>query len=67
MNFQITSLNRNIKTLFLKDMAGHSIVCQKTTCAFLEKKNSPRHRNGKFWEFKIAEVDAWVKSGTAAE
>ena len=64
MNFQVTSLNRNIKTLFLKDMAGHSIVCEKTTCAFLEKKNFPRHRISKF---NISQVDARMHSGKATD
>ena len=32
-----------------------------------EKKNLYGHRIGKFGKFKIAEVDAWVYSGEAAD
>ena len=67
MNFQIASLNKNIKTFSFKEIAEYPGVCQETICAYLEKKNFSGHRIGKFWKFKIAEVDAWVYSGKVAD
>ena len=58
MNFQITSLNKNIKTFFIKETAIY---------IYPEKKNLSGHSIGKFGKFKIAEVDAWVYSGEAAD
>ena len=53
--------------LSIKEIAEYLGVRRETIYVYLEKKNLPGHRIGKFWKFKIAEVDAWVKSGKAAE
>ena len=31
---------------------------------WIDKKGLPAHRAGKFWKFKINEVDEWVKSNS---
>ena len=31
---------------------------------WIDKKELPAHRAGKFWKFKISEVDEWVKSNS---
>ena len=67
MNLQIASLNKNIKTFSFKEIAEYPGVCQETICVYLEKKNFSGHRIGKFWKFKIAEVNTWGHSGEAAD
>ena len=66
MNFQIASLNKNIKTFFIKENAEYPGARRENIYVYPEKKNLSGHRIGKFWKFKIAEVDAWVHSGEAA-
>ena len=67
MNFQITSLNKNIKTFFIKENTEYPGVRRETIYAYPEKKNLSGHRIGKFGKFKIAEVDARGYSGEAAD
>ena len=51
----------------IKEIAEYLGVRRETIYVYLEKKNLPGYRIGKFWKFKIAEVDTWVHSGQAAE
>ena len=53
--------------LSIKELAEYLGVRRETIYVYLEKKNLPGHRIGKFWKFKIAEVDVWVHSGEAGE
>ena len=34
---------------------------------WIEKREMPAAKIGRLWKFKISEVDAWMKSGIAAE
>jgi excisionase family DNA binding protein len=45
---------------FFTKEAEYLGVRRETVYVYLEKKNLPGYRIGKFWRFKIAEVDAWV-------
>ena len=38
-----------------------------TVLAWIEKREMPATKIGRLWKFKISEVDAWMKSGVAAE
>ena len=38
-----------------------------TVLAWIEKREMPATKNRQAWKFKISEVDAWMKSGVAAE
>ena len=67
MNFQIASLNKNIKIFFIKENAEYPGARRENIYVYPEKKNLSGHRVGKFGKFKIAEVDAWVHSGEAGE
>jgi len=49
----------------IKEIADYLGVRRETIYVWLERKGLPGHRIGKFWRFKQAEVDAWVKSGMA--
>ena len=53
--------------LSIKEIAEYLGVRRETIYVYLEKKNLPGHRIGKFWKFQKADVDNWVKSGKAAE
>ena len=37
-------------------------IKRDTVYKWIDKKGFPAHRAGKFWKFKISEVDEWVKS-----
>ena len=45
-------------------ISGHS---PETVYRWIENREMPGHRIGKLWKFKKDEVDAWVKSGKAAD
>ena len=53
--------------LSIKEIAEYLGVRRETIYVYLEKKNLPGHRIGKFWKFQKEDVDNWVKSGKAAE
>ncbi len=46
------------------EIAAHLGVSRETVYRWIGGKRLPAHRIGKFWKFKIAEVDAWVRSGS---
>jgi excisionase family DNA binding protein len=50
--------------LSVEEIAHYLGVSTDTVYIWLNKKSMPGHRAGKFWKFKAAEVDEWVKSGT---
>ena len=35
--------------------------------SWIEKRNMPAAKIGRLWKFKVSEVDAWMKSGVAAD
>jgi len=39
-------------------------IKRDTVYKWIDKKGFPAHRAGKFWKFKISEVDEWVKSNS---
>ena len=53
--------------LSIKEIAEYLGVRRETIYVYLEKKNLPGHRIGKFWKFQKEDVDNWVKSGKAAD
>ena len=42
-------------------------VSLDTVLAWIEKRNMPAAKIGRLWNFKVSEVDAWMKSGVAAD
>ena len=34
---------------------------------WIERRNMPAAKIGRLWKFKVSEVDAWMKSGVAAD
>ena len=48
------------------EIAAHLGVGKETIYAWIEKRDLPAHRVGRFWKFQKEDVDNWVKSGKAA-
>lgn len=53
--------------LSVEEIAAYLGVSKDTVYAWIGKRNMPAHRIGRLWKFKSEEVDAWVRSGGAAE
>jgi putative ATPase subunit of terminase (gpP-like) len=53
--------------LSVDEIAEHLGVGRETIYNWIEKRDMPAHRVGRLWKFQISEVDAWIKSGKAAE
>ena len=51
----------------LKEITAHLGVSRDTILIWIAKRGMPASKVGRLWTFKISEVDAWVKSGGAAE
>ena len=52
--------------LSLKEIAEYLGARRETIYKQIENKGMPGHQIGRNWKFKKEEVDAWVKSGKAA-
>ncbi|MDP5148135.1 helix-turn-helix domain-containing protein [Shewanella sp. ULN5] len=53
--------------LSVEEIATHLGVSKDTVYAWRERKGLPAHRVGRFWKFKISEVDDWVRNGSASD
>ena len=53
--------------LSVEEIAEYLGVSKDTIYAWRAKKGMPAHRVGRFWKFKVQEVDAWVRDGGAAD
>lgn len=53
--------------LSMKDITQYLGVSRETVVKWIELKRMPGHRVGKCWKFQKEEVDAWIKSGKAAD
>ena len=50
--------------LSVAEICVHLGIKRDTVYKWIDKKRLPAHRAGKFWKFKINEVDEWVKSNS---
>jgi len=51
----------------LQQVAEHLQVSEDTIHRWMQLKAMPAHRAGRYWRFKLSQVDAWIESGDAAE
>lgn len=51
----------------LEEVAEHLKVSTDTIHRWSYAKKGPVHRVGRFWRFKISEIDEWIRSGGAAD
>ena len=53
--------------LSVDELAAYLGVKPDTVYTWIGKKNLPAHKMGRLWKMKRSEVDAWVRSGKAAQ
>jgi excisionase family DNA binding protein len=53
--------------LSVDEIAEHLGVGRETIYTWIEKRELPAHKVGRFWKFQKKDVDNWVKSGKAAD
>ena len=51
----------------VEDVARHLGVSKDTIYRWIEAERLPAQKVGRFWKFKLEEVDDWVREGGAAE
>lgn len=51
----------------LKEVQAYLGVGRETILAWIAKRNMPAYKVGRLWIFKLSEVDAWIRSGGAAD
>ncbi len=53
--------------LTIQDVCGYLKITNESLYAWIKNTDIPAHRVGKRWLFDKNELDAWVKSGRAAD
>jgi excisionase family DNA binding protein len=48
-------------------VARHLGVRKETVYRWIERRGLPAHKIGRLWKCKLSDVDAWVRSGGAAD
>ena len=54
----------NDRYLSVAEICTYLGIKRDTVYKWIDKKGLPANRAGKFWKFKINEVDEWVKSNS---
>lgn len=49
------------------EVAQHLGVVRDTVYRWIDGRGLPAHKVGRLWKFKLDEVDAWVRGGSAAD
>lgn len=53
--------------LSVDEITEHLGVGRENIYTWIEKRELPAHKVGRFWKFQKNDVDNWVKSGKAAD
>ena len=53
--------------LSVDEIAAYLGVGRETIYSWIDKRDLPAHRVGRFWKFQKEDVDNWIKSGKAAD
>ena len=64
---EITMGNNLERWCSMKEITEYLGVSRDTILDWIERRGMPAAKIGRLWKFKISEVDAWMKSGIAAE
>jgi excisionase family DNA binding protein len=51
----------------VEEIAAHLGIGRETVYRWIDHKGLPAHRIGKFWKFKVSEVDEWARTGAAGD
>ena len=51
----------------VEDIARHLEVSKDTIYRWVGAQRLPAHKVGRFWKFKLQEIDDWVRADGAAE
>jgi excisionase family DNA binding protein len=65
--WQTLELSMEDRWLSVDEIGTYLGVKRDTVYKWISEKGMPAHRVGRLWKFKKDEVDAWVKTGGAAE
>ena len=61
-------MDNNIERWYsMKEIMEYLGVSRDTVLDWIERRNMPAAKIGRLWKFKVSEVDAWMKSGVAAD
>lgn len=63
----MTENNITEKWSTLKEVQEYLGVGRETILTWIAKRNMPAYKVGRLWKFKLSEVDAWIRSGGAAD
>ncbi|EKM9255321.1 helix-turn-helix domain-containing protein [Listeria monocytogenes] len=55
------------KWVSIKDVQEHLDVGRETVLQWINKRNLSAYKVGRLWNFKLSEIDDWVRSGGADE
>ena len=53
--------------LSVDEIAAYLGVGRETIYSWIDKRDLPAHRVGRFWKFQKEDVDNWIKSGKAGD
>lgn len=65
---EVFTMEKNLERWYsMKEITEYLGVSRDTVLDWIERRNMPAAKIGRLWKFKVSEVDAWMKSGVAAD